>query len=98
MLCTIRTLISSGKTLHTADARNILVCRRSSKQYCILEVLDTTLLADQLQRQSAAIREKAHAADAPPLPEGVASAIERYNQVDASLKGTENQFIRLSGT
>ena len=61
-------------------------------------MLDTTLLADQLQRQSAAIREKAHAADAPPLPEGVASAIERYNQVDASLKGTENQFIRLSGT
>jgi len=63
----------------------------------MLQVLDTTLLADQLQRQSAAIREKADAADAPPLPEGVATAIERYNELDASLKGTENQFIRLSG-
>lgn len=60
------------------------------------EVLNSTLLADQLQRQSAAIREKADTAGLAPLPEGVAAVIERYNQLDASLKGTENQFIRLS--
>jgi hypothetical protein len=40
--------------------------------------------------------EKADAAHVAPLPEGVAAAVERYNQLDASLKGTENQFIRLS--
>jgi hypothetical protein len=61
-------------------------------------VLETTLLADQLRRQSDAIRlqTQASAASSPPLPEGVAAAIQRYNSIDASVKGTENQFIRLS--
>ena len=63
-----------------------------------VQVLETTLLADQLRRQSDAIRlqTQASAASSPALAEGVAAAIERYNAIDASVKGTENQFIRLS--
>jgi hypothetical protein len=55
-------------------------------------VLETTLLADQLRRQSDAIRlqTQASAASSPPLAEGVAAAIQRYNSIDASVKGTEN--------
>jgi len=60
------------------------------------EVLDTTLLADQLRRQADAIKQKASSSNVPPLPEGVTSAIERYNSLHASLTGTENQFMRLS--
>jgi hypothetical protein len=61
-------------------------------------VLETTLLTDQLRRQSDAIRlhTQASAASSPPLAEGVAAAIQRYSSIDASVKGTENQFIRLS--
>ena len=60
------------------------------------EVLDTTLLADQLRRQADAICDKAAREAAPPLPEGAAPRIERYMELDASVKGSDNQFIRLS--
>jgi len=60
------------------------------------EVLDTTLLADQLRRQCDAIRKKAEASSMVPLDEGVSAAIERYNTLEASLLGTRNQFIYLS--
>ena len=60
------------------------------------EVLDTTLLADQLRRQADAICDKAAREAAPPLPEGAAPRIERFMELDASIKGSDNQFIRLS--
>ena len=60
------------------------------------EVLETTLLADQLRRQRDGMLKMAKEAAVPALGEEVKRAIVRYNELEASVKGTENQFIRLA--
>jgi len=62
-----------------------------------VEVLDQTLLADQLKRMSDAIKEQSDGAEKmEALPEDAAADFARYSELDASIKGTDNAFIRLS--